>query len=151
MIKSSLKFKSIDNLSCDFIFKPKTTLNQHLLKPIKPKKFEPKSKTIHVNGATSRSPLYMYNSLMNFNVPGNPEYKTVMIKIDTPKLGVVCINPEISETNRDLYRFCIQSTKKNIKDDSNECVIHNIIPPKKHNVSPQRNTKYNKLISWMVP
>ena len=57
MINISLKFKSIAGCDCIFKFNPKTVLNQHLLNPTKPKKFDPNNKIIHVNGATSSNPL----------------------------------------------------------------------------------------------
>lgn len=56
IIKKSFQVKSTGNLSWFFKFKPKTTLNQHLLKPIKPKKFAAYIINIVVNGAEQIKP-----------------------------------------------------------------------------------------------
>lgn len=103
MIKISFKVRSICGLLQFFKFKPNITLNQHLLKPIKPKKLEPKSKIKLESGEFSTNPVYIYISLENFKDPGIPEYKiTIHIKL-MPKLGVVCTIPDNSVTNRVLY------------------------------------------------
>jgi hypothetical protein len=57
IIKISLLLKSICGLDWFFKFKPKITLNQHLLNPIKPKKFEPNNKIKLVNGEFSNNPV----------------------------------------------------------------------------------------------
>lgn len=54
---------------------------------------------------------------MNLTVPGKPEYKIHITKTEIPRLGVVCKIPDNSSVDLELYRRCIQSTKKNIKDD----------------------------------
>jgi hypothetical protein len=91
-----------------------------LLNPTKPKKLAMNSNIIEDNGAVSKSPLYIYSSLVNFIDPGIPAYNTFINNRDKPKLGVVCNTPDISETRRDLYLLWMQSTKKNIKDERRE-------------------------------
>ena len=56
MIKKSFHVKSIGNLSWFFKFNPKVTLNQHLLKPIKPKKLAPYINKIKLKGAEFKKP-----------------------------------------------------------------------------------------------
>jgi hypothetical protein len=56
IIKISLNERSIDKLFWFFKFNPNKTLNQDLLKPIKPKKFETSNKIMDVNGAHSSNP-----------------------------------------------------------------------------------------------
>lgn len=78
---------------------------------------------------------------MNLTVPGKPEYKIHITKTEIPRLGVVCKIPDNSSVDLELYRRCIQSTKKNIKDDKKAWVsINNIavVIPKE---SPQHSIK----------
>lgn len=88
---------------------------------------------------------------MNFKVPGNPAYKTHMVIMAIPSIGVICNTPDISTTFLELKRLCRQSTIKNIKADKAPCVAENKIPPSIALVSPQQNVKNIKFISCIVP
>jgi hypothetical protein len=79
------------------------TLNQHLLKPINPKKLAPYNNKIVENGAVQIKPPNIYISLKNLIVPGRPEYKICINKILIPKLGVVCKIPDSSDIILVLY------------------------------------------------
>jgi hypothetical protein len=83
----------------------------------------------------------MYNSLINFILPGNPEKRTQPNKIKVPKLGVMCNIPFISTIFLELNRLLIQSTKKKKIDDKKACVTQNKTPPYINNISPQQKTK----------
>lgn len=126
---------------------PNTELNQHLEKPIKPKTFATKNINVVKTGLISKKPQNMKNSHVNFKVPGKPAYKIHIVIIDIPNIGVNCNIPETSTTDLELNLLCIQSTKKNINDDKNPCVIENKIPAVIALLSPQQNVRYIKFIS----
>ncbi len=52
----SLKVKSTKNKFDSFTLDPKITLNQHLLKPTKPKKLATNNNKIQIAGAVSNNP-----------------------------------------------------------------------------------------------
>ena len=68
------------------------------------------------------------NSQLNFKVPGIAKYIRTIKIIDIPKLGEVCIIPTTSAVCRDWKRLCIQSTKKNIREDNRACIKQKITP-----------------------
>ena len=67
--------------------KPKIELNQHLLKPTKPKKFKLNTSTSVIGQDTESSVLNIKNSQLNLRVPGSPPKKITMKKIAAPRRG----------------------------------------------------------------
>lgn len=67
---------------------PNKTLNQHLQKAINAIVFASNNNT-HNIGDTANKFENIINSEKNFTVPGIPEYKIHIKKIQTPKFGVV--------------------------------------------------------------
>ena len=122
-------------------------LNQHLLNPIRPTTLAIKIKKKAKRKEDSIIPRNIKISDENFNVPGKPEYNIFIKSIDTPRLGVICKIPEISDTFLELNLFCTQSTIKNINVDNAVCVIQNKNPPYRDKLDPQQNAKYIKFIS----
>jgi len=76
-----------------------------LEKPNKPKQFAIKIIKIVLKGAISKNEVNIKNSLVNFKVPGKPEYNTHIKMIIIPKLGVLWIIPDNSTTDLELYRL----------------------------------------------
>jgi hypothetical protein len=139
IINNSLKFKSITFIFDSFADIPNSALYQHLQNPTTPIKFA-KNSNINVNiKDTPINCVKIKNSQVNFIVPGKPQYNIVIINIAIPKLGVKWINPTTSKVERELNRRCIQSTKKNINADKNECVTINKIALIQPVESPQHS------------
>lgn len=147
MIYNSFEFKSITCSFESFSDIPNKTLNQHLQKPTTPIRLA-NINSISVNN--SETPIIcenIKNSQVNFIVPGIPQYKIHIRKIQIPKFGARCITPDTSSVDLELNRLCTQSTKKNIKADKNECVMVKKIALMQPVESPQHNIMYIIFIS----
>lgn len=98
----------------------------------------------------SDNPANNINSHVNFKVNGSAKKHKHIRIIDIPKFGHICISPDKLVKSRVPSRFCIKSTKKNIKADNIACIKQNKIPEYTSGVCPNMKQISNKFISWTV-
>jgi hypothetical protein len=99
IISNSFIFKSTGKYLKVLGFIPNKQLNHNFEKPIIPKKFEHIISIKKLKLSNSIKFEKIKNSLVNFNVPGNPKKKIHIIKIQIPRLGVVWSIPDSSRTD----------------------------------------------------